>query len=76
MGRIYNNLQNQLNTEYKKKAEDCIKIYNKLKEISGGSVWDSDWRVLVHTSFVGEWPNAKFIYKPSAVGQVFLKGIS
>lgn len=45
MGKLYDNLQEQLKTEYKKEAEDCIKIYNKLKEISGGSVWSSDWNV-------------------------------
>lgn len=53
MGRIYNALQAQLETKYKKEVKDCIKIYNKLKEVSGGSVWNSDWRVLVTVTFVG-----------------------
>lgn len=76
MSKLYNALQAQLETKYKKEAEDCIKIYNKVKEISGGSVWESDWRVLVHVIFVGTCPNAKPIYKPNAIGEVFLKGIS
>lgn len=76
MGNIYNSLQEQLKTKYKKEAEDCIKIYNKVREISGGSVWNSDWNVLVHTIFVGIYPNSKLIYIPTAIGEIFLKGIS
>lgn len=76
MSKLYNDLQAQLNTEYKKEAEDCIKIYNKVKELSGGSVWSSTWNVLVLKGFLKIRPNVKYIYKPSAIGQVFLKGIS
>ena len=65
-----------MKTEHKKEAEDCIKIYNKVKEISRGSVWESDWRVLVRVICVGTWPNAKPIYKPNAIGEIFIKGIS
>lgn len=65
-----------MKTEHKKEAEDCIKIYNKVKEISRGSVWESDWRVLVRVIFVETWPNAKPIYKPNAIGEIFIKGIS
>lgn len=72
MGNIYNSLQEQLKTKYKKEAEDCIKIYNKLKEISGGSIWIADWNVLAEVrTFVSNIP----VYKPSYVGEVFLKGI-
>lgn len=76
MGKLYDNLQEQLKTEYKKEAEDCIKIYNKLKEISGGSVWSSDWNVLVRAIFIGTYSNSKPIYIPKAIGEIFLKGIS
>lgn len=38
MSKLYDNLQKQLETEYRKEAEDCIKIYNKLKELNGDSV--------------------------------------
>lgn len=34
------------------------------------------WRVLVRVIFVGTWPNAKPIYKPNAIGEIFIKGIS
>ncbi|MGK2864674.1 MAG: hypothetical protein ACSLE0_22280 [Chitinophagaceae bacterium] len=39
MGKLMIRLQKQLKTEYKKDAEDCIEIYNKLKEINDGHVW-------------------------------------
>lgn len=79
MGRIYNDLQNQLNSKYKKEAEDCIKIYNKLKEISEGSVWSSDWHVLTTIAGFIPAPNDvvpnRMALKPSRIGEIFLKGI-
>lgn len=45
MGRVSDYLQEQLKSEdakLKKDAEDCIKIYEKLKEINDGSVWGND----------------------------------
>ena len=67
-------LQNQLNTEYKEDAEDCIAIYQKLKEMYNGHVWNSQWRVLVDITFIG-FPSGKKRFKPSAIGYVFLEGI-
>ena len=75
MSKLYDALQDQLKTEHKKEAEDCIKIYNKLKEMSGGSLWSSDWNALVHTILIGTWPNVKSIFKPNAIGKIFLKGM-
>lgn len=41
MGKIYDRLQKQLQVEeHREDAEDCIKIYNKLKEMNDGSVWN------------------------------------
>lgn len=75
MGKLYNSLQKQLKTAYKKEAEDCIKIYNKLKEIRG-SVWNSEWESLTHNiGSVGTYPNSFLIYRPSEIGRVFLLGI-
>lgn len=73
-----NYLQKQLKSEdakIKKDAEDCIKIYEKLKEMNNGSVWDTQWREMTKVSFVGNYPNTDKIYKPSEIGFVFLKGI-
>lgn len=46
MGKLSDSLQKQLRTEFKDDAEDCIKIYDYLKEISNGRVWASDWNPL------------------------------
>lgn len=76
MGKLYDRLQKQLKSEeYKKDAEDCLKIYEKLKEMNNGSVWESSWNPLTTVKFVGTYPNSERIYKPSQEGYVFLKGI-
>lgn len=76
MGKLYDRLQKQLKIEeYKQDAEDCLKIYEKLKEINNGSVWESSWNPLTTVKFVGTCPNSERIYKPSQEGYVFLKGI-
>lgn len=78
MGKLMNYLQKQLKSEdakIKKDAEDCIKIYEKLKEMNDGKVWESSWNPLTTVKFVGTYPNSERIYKPSKEGYVFLKGI-
>ena len=75
MGKLMEHLQKQLQTEGRKKdAEDCIKIYEKLKELSNGYVWESKWRILVDVKFKG-FPYDDRTYKPSEIGYVFLRGI-
>ena len=75
MGKLYDRLQKQLKSEeYKKDAEDCLKIYEKLKEMNNGSVWSLQWQQLVDTHFKG-FPSDDRRYKPSKMGYVFLKGI-
>lgn len=75
MGKLYDRLQKQLKSEeYKKDAEDCLNIYEKLKEMNNGSVWDSQWRPLVDTIFKG-FPGDERRFKPTNLGYVFLKGI-
>ena len=76
MGKLYDRLQKQLKSEeYKKDAEDCLQIYEKLKEMNNGKVWESSWNPLTTVKFVGTYPNSERIYKPSQEGYVFLKGI-
>lgn len=53
MGKLLNDLNRQLNSEYKKEAEDCLLIYNTLIETTG-HVWESDWRPLTSTWFEGK----------------------
>jgi hypothetical protein len=76
MGKLFNELQHQLKLEeYKKDAEDCIKIYNKLKEQQDGHLWESTWNPLVSTSFIGKYPNSKRISKPTYLGRLVLADI-
>jgi len=76
MGKLYDRLQKQLKSEeYKKDAEYCLKIYEKLKEMNNGKVWESSWNLLTTVKFVGTYPNSVRIYKPSQEGYVFLKGV-
>lgn len=72
MGKLFDRLEKQLQTEFRQDAEDCIKIYNKLKDMSNGHVWESNWNPLVRTEFEGF---NKRRFKPSSLGYVFLKGI-
>ena len=75
MGKLYDSLQNQLKSEeYKKDAEDCIKIYEKLKEINRGSVSSTQLTVLLDVKFKG-FPSDDRTYKPSKIGYILLKGI-
>lgn len=74
MEKLYDRLQKQLETEYKQDAEDCLKIYNKLKAISDGHVWESQWNPLVNTIYKG-FPSDERRFKPTNIGYLFLKGI-
>jgi len=74
MGKLADNLKRQLKTEHRQDAEDCIKIYETIKERTG-HVWESDWNPLVNVRFEGIYPNSKRIYKPTSIGYMFLKGI-
>lgn len=74
MGKLYDNLKKQLKTSNKEDAEKCLKIYNYLKDTTGG-VWESNWNPLVTVKFEGTYPNSTRIYKPSFIGEIFLKGL-
>lgn len=73
MGKLLNRLEKQLETEYKQDAEDCLKIYNYLKETTG-HVWENEWRTLVDVIFKG-FPSDKRRYKPKSLGYTLIKGI-
>lgn len=73
MGKLLERLEEQLKTEYKQDAEDCLIIYNYLKETTGG-VWESNWRPLVTTIFKG-FPSDERRFEPTPIGYIFLKGL-
>ncbi len=74
MGKLLDRLEKQLKTEYKQDAEDCLKIYNKLKQMDNGCIWESKWRPLVDTIFKG-FPSDERRFRPTTIGELFLKGI-
>lgn len=74
MGKLLNSLQKQLKTEFKQDAEDCLKIYNYLKDTTG-HVWESSWNLLVTTTFEG-FQSGKRISKLTVLGSVVLKGLN
>ena len=73
MGKLLVSLNKQLKTENKEDAEACLKIYSNLKDTTG-SVWESQWNVLVNTTYEGKYPNSKRISKPNAIGRMVLSG--
>jgi hypothetical protein len=75
MGKLMIRLTKQLTTTLKKDAEDCIEIYNYLKDTDkDGCVWSSRWTPLVDVTFKG-YPSSERSYKPTNTGHMFLKGI-
>ena len=77
MGKLMNRLQRQLkNPGHKKDAENCIKIYNWIKETDPeGRVWSSRWNLLVDVKFKGFLSNER-TYSPNIMGYTLLKGIA
>lgn len=75
MGKLLNELTKQLKTEHKKEAEECFEIYNYLEKKNNGRIWDSEWNVLIHTTYKGVYPNSIRTSKPSDIGKIFLKGL-
>lgn len=76
MGKLMDRLKKQLkNPEHKKDAEDCIKIYNWIKETDkDGCVWSSRWNPLVDVKFKG-FPSDERTYSLNITGKILLKGI-
>lgn len=75
MGKLMNRLQAQLKeTDNKKDAEECIEIYNWLKETTG-HVWGNSWQQLINVRFEGQFPYATKVYSLNEMGKTLLKGI-
>ena len=74
MGKLNIALQKQLSSEeLREDAENCLKIYNYLKDVTG-HVWGSEWNVLVSTK-IGIFPSYERTYKPTSIGYTLLKGL-
>lgn len=75
MGKLSDNLNKQLTTEFKEDAEVCLKIFDKLKELNDGKVWSSEWGILTDVRFVGPIGRSTRIYSPSEIGKIFINGL-
>lgn len=50
MGKIIDELEKQKEIpEFKDDALKCIAVYNKIKELNNGKVWQNIWNFLVRT---------------------------
>jgi hypothetical protein len=76
MEKLLNSLNKQLKSKYNSDAEDCLKIYNYLKEINDGVIWENQWNNLISTSFEGSYPNSIRISKLNYIGKLFLEGLN
>ena len=65
-------LRQQLWSQYEKEAEDCLKIWQFLKESDHGVVDWEKWDVLVKIALRN---TRKWHYKPTKIGRIFLKGL-
>jgi len=76
MGKLMDRLQAQSkDPDHKKDAEDCIKLYNWVKDTDkDGCVWSSRWSPLVDVTFKG-FPSDKRTHKPNVTGYALLKGL-
>lgn len=75
MGKLRDRLEKQLETDHKKEAEDCIQLYNYLKEQNNGHVWQSQWSAITTVTFKG-FPSDDRWYRPNDIGYAVLKGLS
>jgi hypothetical protein len=76
MGKLMTRLKQQLKRpEFKKDAEECIKIYNWIKTTDkDGRVWSSRWEPVINIKFK-EFPSDERDYSLNITGKTLLKGI-
>ena len=78
MGKIATQLEVQMSKEgLQEYARQCKAIYDKLKEMDDGHVWSSKWGALVKiSSRRNEADKVEFYYRPTDIGEIFLKGLN
>lgn len=74
MSNTIKRMEEQLAGVYSEDAQNCIDIYNALKQHTGG-VCSSDFNVLVSCGFIRVGNEYERVYKPTIVGNIFLNGI-
>jgi len=73
MGKLMNRLQQQLKTDKKEDAKECIAVYNHMVRHTG-HLWSSEWEKLVIPKFKG-FPSNDRTYSLSHIGKMYLKGM-
>lgn len=78
MGKIANELNWQMGVAgLEKQAQQCKAIYDKLKEMDGGHIWERKWSVLMKVcSRSNSDGKVEFYRAPTAIGEIFLKGLA
>ena len=75
MSEFKDRLLKQLETDYSENARDCLKIYEAIEKLNGGSVPSDQWMVLSRVQHLGTHIDPMRVYSPSKIGYVFLKGL-
>lgn len=75
MSELKDRLLKQLETDYSEDARDCLKIYEAVKKLNGGSIPSDQWMVLSRVQHLGTHIDSMRVYSPSEIGYVFLKGL-
>ena len=75
MSELKDRLLKQLETDYSEDARNCLKIYEAVKKLNGGSIPSDQWMVLSRVQHLGTHIDSMRVYSPSKIGYVFLKGL-
>ena len=75
MSELKDRLLKQLETDYSEDARDCLKIYETIKKLNGGSIPSDQWMVLSRVQHLGTLIDPMRVYSPSEIGYIFLKGL-
>lgn len=75
MSELKDRLLQQLETDYSENARDCLKIYETIKKLNGGSIPSDQWMVLSRVQHLGTLIDPMRVYSPSEIGYIFLKGL-
>lgn len=75
MSELKDRLLKQLETDYSEDVRDCLKIYETIKKLNGGSIPSDQWMVLSRVQYLGTHTDSMRVYSPSEIGYIFLKGL-
>lgn len=75
MSELKDRLLKQLETDYSEDARGCLKIYEAIKKLNGGSIPSDQWMVLSRVQYLGTHTDSMRVYSPSEIGYIFLKGL-